>query len=570
MDLHNQESLQDALVELQRSRARERRLFEENQAILAAISAMSGAKNRNQIFARLNDVLSKYINFDDLVVISRSGNTDLFKTLHCTNSIFADKTWSNDTKFTRVLNGECIILYEPSKLNEFRHLNHYIKDEISSALVTGVKTPVTEVVILLFGHTKGQFRIETKETLKRFSPLIERAVIDIENKENLHSLVDARTQELIYAQKEADKANKAKSEFLAMMSHEIRTPLNSVIGMLDVLKQTQINQDQWNVLAQMECSAELLLAIIGDILDLSKIESGNFSLNEQWISLSDTVTAVLSQQKSIAADKELIFNLQYDIDNESLFWLDPTRLTQILFNIVGNAIKFTEFGGIYVHIYHDQHKNILIKVSDTGIGIEQEKIDQLFSPFKQADNSITRRFGGTGLGLAITKHLIELMRGNIRISSNIDIGSEFTITIPSISKPTKHAEVLSDNVRFEQGKSFLIVDDTQSNQMVIKMMLNRLGHNVFITNNGKEALEFLSMHEPSIDMIFMDISMPVMDGLAATREIRKLGIKTPVIALTAHTTDTDRCNCSKSGMDGFIAKPVRIPDIKEIIIDFLS
>ncbi len=406
-----QEELQEALAELKESREREKRLAEENKAILSAISAMSEAKNRHEIFSGLKRVLKKYIDFDDFVVLSRHCEEPSFSTLLTTNRVFAHIAWSEGDKFNRALGGDCILLFDPYKSDEFRNINSFIQTHIGSVLLTGIDAEVTQSVILLIGNQQGQFSIESKETLKRFLPLVERAVIDIEHKEKLQRIVEARTHELAMAREESERANKAKSEFLAMMSHELRTPLNSVLGMLDLLKNSSISRYQGDVIQQIESSAELLLALISDILDISKIESGNFSLLEQWTNLSDTATSVLRQQQQLAESKGLSFHFNLHFDPHKEYWLDPIRISQILFNLVGNAVKFTQTGEIHIRLSIEKNKLTLV-VKDTGIGIEEDKISSLFVAFKQADSSITRKFGGTGLGLAITKHLVELMSGN--------------------------------------------------------------------------------------------------------------------------------------------------------------
>ncbi|TOA98284.1 sensor histidine kinase, partial [Vibrio parahaemolyticus] len=307
LDTYQQEALQEALVELKQTKQREKLLADENKAILSAISAMSEAKNRNEIFSGLNSVLKKYISFEDFIVITRDDSRYPFKTLISTNSVFDKVEWLHGNTMERALNGECILLFEPTKLLEFENLNSFVKTHVNSVILTGIRSEVTQSIILLIGAQKGHFSIENKETLRRFRPLIERAVIDIETKEKLQRIVEVRTTQLARAREEAELANQSKSEFLAMMSHEIRTPLNSVLGMLDILRQSTLSDEQFDALNQMECSAELLLAIISDILDLAKIESGSFQLNEQWIHLNDTVTFVISQQKQVAITKNLSF-----------------------------------------------------------------------------------------------------------------------------------------------------------------------------------------------------------------------------------------------------------------------
>ncbi|EPM7940821.1 response regulator [Vibrio alginolyticus] len=567
LDIYQQEALQEALVELKQARQRERLLADENKAILSAISAMSEAKNRHEIFTGLNNVLKKYINFDDFIVLTRDGERYPFKTLISTNSVFDNVSWLYGNTYQRALNGECILLFEPDKLAEFVNLNSFIKSHVNSVVLTGIRSEVTQTVILLIGAQKGHFSIENKETLRRFRPLIERAVIDIETKEKLQRIVEVRTTQLAKAREEAELANRSKSEFLAMMSHEIRTPLNSVLGMLDILKQSTLSEEQIDALSQMECSAELLLAIISDILDLSKIESGRFQLNEQWINLRDTVTFVISQQKQIAKKKNLKFKLNCTVTNDKQFWIDSTRLSQILFNLIGNAIKFTDEGEVKVSV-SEQDAELVISISDTGIGISKAKQEHLFTAFHQGDRSITRRFGGTGLGLAITKHLVEMMRGKIAVKSDEHVGSTFTISIPVLTRCNQNRPVRIENNQPTKAMELLVVEDTESNQFVIKLILNKLGHNVHIASHGAEALTFLEENEDLIDLILMDVSMPVMDGITATRLIRDKGLRTPIIALTAHALESDRDKCLDAGMDGFISKPVRRQDIFEAIQSF--
>ncbi|MFV8449313.1 response regulator [Vibrio campbellii] len=564
LEIYQQEALQEALVELKEARQREKLLADENKAILSAISAMSEARNRHEIFSGLNSVLKKYIDFDDFIVITRDCNQQNFETLLSTNSVFDRASWLPGNASERTLNGECILLFEPMRLKEFEGLNSFIKSQVNSMLLTGIRSEVTQTIIILVGAQKGHFSIENKETLRRFRPLIERAVIDIETKEKLQRIVEVRTAQLAKAREEAERANQSKSEFLAMMSHEIRTPLNSVLGMLDILRQSTLTESQSEVLNQMECSADLLLAIISDILDLSKIESGSFRLSEQWTNLRDAVTLVISQQKQVATSKNLSFEYQCNLDNNKQYWIDSTRLSQVLFNLIGNASKFTDFGGINVSVI-ERDGELVISVVDTGIGIPKSKIGHLFTAFHQGDSSITRRFGGTGLGLAITKHLVEMMRGTISVKSEENVGSHFEIKIPVLTRNNQDRPVKIEPNHPAKTVNLLVVEDTESNQLVIKLILNKLGHNVFIASHGAEAIAFLEEQRQNIDIILMDVSMPIMDGITATRLIRQKGINIPIIALTAHALESDKTTCMKAGMDGFVSKPVRRQEIYEAI-----
>ncbi|MFA0014918.1 response regulator [Vibrio lentus] len=568
MSSEGQEALQEARIELQKLKLRERKLAEENRVILSTISAISKAGNISEIFSSLEFVLKKYIKFDDFIVVSRIGNNGAFKTLLTNNKVFEQMKWNDCGKLSRVINGECAILFEPKSLGEFNSLHPIILDQINSVLITGIDSGLTQSVIIFIHSNTKHFSIETKATLNRFRPLIERAVFDIENKEKLEATVRERTAELVNARKEAEEANKAKSEFLAMMSHELRTPLNAIIGLIDTLKSTALTQDQQSILLNMSTSSELLLAIISDVLDFSKIESGCFSLAPQWNNVRDTVTFVLSEQRKAADSKGLALTVTTDIPEDELHYIDQSRLAQILFNLIGNAIKFTERGQVHVSIKYQQ-SSFYITVEDSGIGISAQQLSSLFSPFVQADSTITRRFGGTGLGLAITKRLVELMRGRIFVNSELGQGSKFEVQLPVSTRVVCDKTNRQNDLQIQEQPrsrySVLVVEDNPTNQMVIKLILTRQGHEVFIASNGEEAIGFIEKDSDSIDIILMDVSMPVMDGLTTTKYMREANIQTPIVALTAHTSVEDRFSCLDVGMNDFVTKPVRTKEITEAI-----
>ncbi|MCZ8500908.1 ATP-binding protein [Vibrio lentus] len=568
MSSEGQEALQEARIELQKLKLRERKLAEENRVILSTISAISKAGNISEIFSSLEYVLKKYIKFDDFIVVSRVGNDGAFKTLLTNNKVFEQMNWNDCGKLSRVINGECAILFEPKSLGEFNSLHPIVLDQINSVLITGLDSGLTQSVIIFIHSNTKHFSIETKATLNRFRPLIERAVFDIENKEKLEATVRERTAELVNARKEAEEANKAKSEFLAMMSHELRTPLNAIIGLIDTLKSTELTEEQQSILLNMSTSSELLLAIISDVLDFSKIESGCFSLAPQWNNVRDTVTFVLSEQRKAADSKGLALTVTTDIPEDELHYIDQSRLAQILFNLIGNAIKFTERGHVHVSIKYQQ-SSFYITVEDSGIGISAQQLSSLFSPFVQADSTITRRFGGTGLGLAITKRLVELMRGRIFVNSELGQGSKFEVQLPVSTRvvcdKTNRKNELQIQEEPRSRYSVLVVEDNPTNQMVIKLILTRQGHDVFIASNGAEAIGFIEQGSDAIDIILMDVSMPVMDGLTTTKYMRDANIQTPIVALTAHTSVEDRFSCLDVGMNDFVTKPVRTKEITEAI-----
>lgn len=569
MDSEYTEKVNELTLELQRSIERGKQLAEENRVILAAISAFSVATNKNHIFEELKTLLNRYIQFDDFIVISKDKNDHHFRTAIASNVSFNDVIWPNGVKFQRVLNGECILLFEPCKLDEFACLMGAIEKPIYSALITGIQAQISDSVLILLGQNKGQFSLEAKETLSRFRPLLERAISDIEHKEELQKLVEIRTRELRLAQKLAEQANQSKSNFLAMMSHELRTPLNAVLGLIDILLGESTSY-QVELLEQMESSAEFLLIIINDILDLSRIESGHFSLHCHWLDLEKKLDQSLVYHRQIAQDKGVNFYVQSNKNPTLEYYTDSARLTQILFNIVGNAIKFTKQGQVDVVLDYTKD-GVVFRVKDTGIGIEKNRVEQLFTPFIQADNSITRNYGGTGLGLAIAKHLVELMGGTIQVESEFGIGTTFTLYIPLQSrlKNIKQSASLSQEVVNVKNHHILVVEDTKTNQMVIQLLLNKLGYDVTLAENGLQAVDLLENNH-GFDLVLMDISMPIMDGIAATKILRDKHVDIPIIALTAHTAGSDKQNCIDAGMNDIVLKPIRSKDIMHVVKRFLS
>lgn len=569
MDSEYTEKVNELTLELQRSIERGKQLAEENRVILAAISAFSVATNKNHIFEELKTLLNRYIQFDDFIVISKDKNGHQFRTAIASNASFNDVVWPNGVKFQRVLNGECILLFEPCKLDEFACLMESIEKPVYSALITGIQAQISDSVLILLGQNKGQFSLEAKETLSRFRPLLERAISDIEHKEELQKLVEIKTRELRLAQKLAEQANQSKSNFLAMMSHELRTPLNAVLGLIDILRGESTSY-QVELLEQMENSAELLLIIINDILDLSRIESGHFSLHCHWLDLEKKLDQSLVYHRQIAQDKGVHFYVQSNKNPTLEYYTDSARLTQILFNIVGNAIKFTKQGQVDVVLDYTKD-GVVFRVKDTGIGIEKNRVEQLFTPFIQADNSITRNYGGTGLGLAITKHLVELMGGTIQVESEFGIGTTFTLYIPLQSRLKNIKQSMSSSQQIVNVKNhhILVVEDTKTNQMVIQLLLNKLGYDVTIAENGQQAVELLDRNH-AFDLVLMDISMPIMDGIAATKILRDKHIEIPIIALTAHTAGSDKQNCIDAGMNDIVLKPIRSKDIMEVVKRFLN
>ena len=450
-----------------------------------------------------------------------------------------------------------LALTKANKTGKFARLNLKIPESVLKEF-----NELVPILNRFSGELKKTLR-SLKESLAHSDEVNEQ--LEVLN-EQLSVKVEEKTKALTMALEEAKVANSAKSEFLANMSHEIRTPMNGIVGTIQLLQKTPQTPKSADLLDKAMYSSNALLALLNDILDLTKIEAGKLTLEHIDFDLKPLLDSVCDSVEAVAAENGVTITTALDADLFTSRVGDPNRVRQILLNLVSNSVKFTSDGTVNINIAESAPSKLLIKVEDDGIGMSAEALERLFSRFEQADSSTTREYGGTGLGMSITKNLVETMQGQITAESEEGKGTKISVILP-LERAEKMIETQQNSNEKPapdlEGKLVLLAEDNRINQVIFLSMMKETRAQVIVAENGQQAVELAA--ERDFDLVFLDIQMPVMDGLEACQQIKSKTPTIPTIAITANVMEADIKNYLTCGFDDHIGKPVQLNELYDKI-----
>ncbi len=559
------EELREVLLDLDHARRRERLLRKESEGMLEGLRILTRSKNTRDVFARLMHVLKNLIAFDHAFVLRERKQGDL-SVVAFTDRIFAQGRWQPGEMFHRVLAGRPVVLFDTGKVAEWQQQPPAIRKRVASALHISLETLYSKAMLVCVSQEKTFFNRRHIDLLQRFTPLASQALHNMERNEELQDAI-ARAQ--LMADK-AEAANVAKSQFLANMSHEIRTPLNGIIGMAELAMDKALSQDQRHIIETIDKESNHLLALINSILDYSKIQAGKLQLENIPFDLRVLIEDVTNSIALRIKNNGLKFTSFVTPGIPAHLIGDPGRLRQVLNNLTGNALKFTEEGEVSIRVKmvpaRSEKVRVRFEVSDTGIGIPEERQATIFERFTQADGSTTRKYGGTGLGTTIAKQLIELMGGEIGLISAPNEGATFWFTVPFDKAPhAPAAKPAGDDVM--ASLKVMVVDALASSRNLLMECLAGYGCKVQECDHPLMALDRLeaaAVTSRPFDLLLTEMRLPEMDGFTLASRIRANDLlkNMKIILISGMSEIGHGGKCRRMGVDGYLNKPVKSPDLE--------